>query len=155
MKIPRNFVAIMDQCEITKDAHCEHKLCWYIVQVYWNEASLLDKLMADSFKTPSSELIDIAVNHLAIQQANEQVSNSTKLIDAIWQNKQQSGQRWGRHGHTQPSYPKCGNCTRCYQPGRAHTLPRIQSAWIATKLAIGSLSAKTITQDRWSIERST
>ena len=58
---------IMDRCEMINDAHCEHKLCRRIVRGYWNEARLLDKLMAKSFKTPSSELIDIAVNHFAIQ----------------------------------------------------------------------------------------
>ena len=44
--------------------------------------------MARSFKTPSSELIDIAVNHFAIQRAQEQVSSSMKPIDAIRQEKQ-------------------------------------------------------------------
>ena len=44
--------------------------------------------MVKSFKTPSSELIDIAVNHFAIQRAREQVSSSMKPIDAIRQEKQ-------------------------------------------------------------------
>ena len=69
------------------DAHREHELCRHIVWAYRNEARLLDKLMAKSFKTPSSELIDIAVNHFAIQRAREQVSNSTKPIHAIRQDK--------------------------------------------------------------------
>ena len=92
---PQELVAhiktIMDRCEMINDAHREHELCRRIVRAYRNEARLLDKLMAKSFKTPSSELIDIAVNHFAIQRAREQVSNSTKPIDAIRQDKQQYG----------------------------------------------------------------
>ena len=76
--------------------------------------------MAKSFKTPSSELIDIAVNHFAIQWAQEHVSSSTKPIDTIRQEKQQPGRGHGGHGHTQPSYPECGHCTRHHQPGRSH-----------------------------------
>ena len=59
----------------------------------------------------------IAGTCFAIQRAREQVSNSTKPIDA---NRQQYGRGRGRHGHTQPSYTECGNCTRRHQPGRAH-----------------------------------
>ena len=84
---PQELVAhiktIMDRCEMLNDAHQEHELCRRIVRAYQNDVRLLDKLMAKSFKTPSSELIDIAVNHFAIQQAREQVSSSTKPIDAI------------------------------------------------------------------------
>ena len=65
------------------NAHREHELCRRIVHAYQNDVRLLDKLMAKSFKTPSSELIDIAVNHFAIQRAREQVSSSMKPIDAI------------------------------------------------------------------------
>ena len=92
---PQELVAriktIMDRCEMINDAHRKHELCRRIVRGYQNEARLLDKLMAKSFKTPLSELIDIAVNHFAIQRAREQVSNSTKPIDAIRQDKQQYG----------------------------------------------------------------
>ena len=70
------------------DAHREHELCRRIVRAYRNDVRLLDKLMAKSFKTPSSELIDIAVNHFAIQPAQEQVSSSTKPIKPIRQEKQ-------------------------------------------------------------------
>ena len=121
---PQELVAhiktIMDQCEMLNDAHREHELFHRIICAYQNDVRLLDKLMAKSFKTPSSELIDITVNHFAIQRAWEQVSSSMKPIDAIRQEKQQSGRGRGRHGHTQPSYPECGNCTRCHQPGRSH-----------------------------------
>ena len=92
---PQELVAriktIMDRCEMLNDAHREHELCHRIVRAYRNDVRLLDKLMAKSFKTPSSELIDIAVNHFAIQRAREQVSSSTKPIDAIRQEKQRSG----------------------------------------------------------------
>ena len=114
---------IMDQCEMLNDAHQEHELCRRIVRAYRKDVQLLDKLMAKSFKTPSSELIDIAVNHFAIQGARgEQVSSSTKPIDAIRQEKQRPGQGRGGHGHTQPSYPECGNCTRT-PPARQISLP--------------------------------
>ena len=111
---------IMDCCEMLNDTHQEHELCRRIVCAYRNDGRLLDKLMTKSFRTPSSELIDIAVNHFAIQRAREQVSGSTKQIDAIRQDRQRSGQGRGGHGHTQPSYPECGNCTRRHQPGRSH-----------------------------------
>ena len=123
-KDPQELVAriktIMDWCEMLNHAHWEHELCCRIVRAYWNDVWLLDKLMAKSFKTPSSELIDIAVNHFAIQWAREQVSSSTKPIDAIRQEKQRSGRGCSGHGHTRPSYPECGNCTGCHQPGRSH-----------------------------------
>ena len=88
---PQELVAriktIMDRCEMINDAHREHELCRRIVRAYRNDARLLDKLMAKPFKTPSSELTDMAVNHFAIQRAREQVSNSTKPIDAIRQER--------------------------------------------------------------------
>ena len=124
---PQELVAriktLMDRCEMINDAHREHELCRRIVRAYRNEARLLDKLMAKSFKTPSNELTDIAVNHFAIQRAREQVSNNTKPIDAIRQERHRPGRGRGRpsgHGHTQPSYPDCANCTKRHQPGRAH-----------------------------------
>ena len=102
------------------DAHYEHELCQCIVWAYQNEARLLDKLMVKSFKTPHSKLIGIAVNYFTIQQICEQISNSTKSIDAIWQDKQQSGRGQDGHRHTQLSYPECGNCIRHVQPGCTH-----------------------------------
>ena len=121
---PQELVAciktIMDRCEMLNDAHWEHELCCRIIHAYQNDVWLLDKLMAKSFKTPLSELINITVNHFAIQWAWEQVSSSMKPINAIRQEKQWSGRGHSGHGHTQPSYPECGNCTRCHQPGRSH-----------------------------------
>ena len=115
---------IMDCCEMLNDAHGEHELCHRIVRAYWNDVRLLDKLMVKTFKTPSSELIDIALNHYAILWARDQISTNPKQIDAIWQDRQQSGWGHGGQGHTQPSYPECGNCTRCHQPGRSHCTAR-------------------------------
>ena len=71
---------LMDCCEMISDEHCEHELCCCIVHAYCHEGKLLGKLMAKPFKTPSSELADIAVNHFAIQHAREQVSHSTKPV---------------------------------------------------------------------------
>ena len=69
------------------DEHQEHELHRHIVCAYGHEGKLLDKLMAKSFKTPSSELNDIAVNHFGIQHAREQVPHSSKPVDAICHDK--------------------------------------------------------------------
>ena len=75
---------LMDHCEMINDEHHEHKLHHHIVCAYCHEGKLLGKLlMAKPFKTPSSELADIVVNHFTIQHAWEQVSHSTKLVDTI------------------------------------------------------------------------
>ena len=112
---PQELVAhiktIMDQCEMLNDAHHEHEVCHLIVHTYRNDTHLLDKLMVKSFKTPSSELIDIAINHFAIQCAHNQVSNTGKTVDAICLDRHHSSQGCGGHGQTQPSYPDCRNCT--------------------------------------------
>ena len=69
------------------DKHQEHELHCCIVCAYCHEGKLLDKLMAKSFKTPSSELTDIAVNHFVIQHTREQVSHNSKPVDAIHHDK--------------------------------------------------------------------
>ena len=46
------------------DEHREHKLHCHIICAYCHEGKLLDKLMAKSFKTPSSKLTDIAITTL-------------------------------------------------------------------------------------------
>ena len=58
---------LMDQCEMINDEHRKHELRRHIVCAYCHEGKLLGKLMAKPFKTPSSKLADIAVNHFAIQ----------------------------------------------------------------------------------------
>ena len=79
---------LMDHCEMINDEHCKHELCHHIVHAYHHEEKLLGKLIAKPFKTPSNELADIAVNHFAIQHTWEQVSHSSKPVDAIHQDKQ-------------------------------------------------------------------
>ena len=77
--------------------------------------------MAKPFKTPSSELADIAVNHFSFQHAWEQVSHSSKPVDAIDQDKRQAAHTsHNRCGHT-PSAPSkdCPNCTQQYPASRA------------------------------------
>ena len=68
---PQDLVAciktLMDHCEMINDEHLKHELHCHIVHAYCHEGKLLGKLMAKPFKTPSSELADIAVNHVAIQ----------------------------------------------------------------------------------------
>ena len=90
---PQDLVAciktLMDHCEMIIDEHQEHELHWHIIHNYCNEGKLLDKLMSKAFKTPSSELTDIAVNHFAIKHTWEQVSHSSKPVDAIHHDKHQ------------------------------------------------------------------
>ena len=114
---PQDLVAciktLMDHCEMINDEHQDHELCQNIVHAYCHEGKLLDKLMAISFKTPSSKLTDIAVNHFAIKQAQEQVSHSSKPVDAIWHDKCQGAcTSHDGDGHTPPVPPRdCPNCT--------------------------------------------
>ena len=84
---PQDLVAciktLMDCCEMINDEHQEHELSRHIVCAYCHERKFLEKVMAKSFRTPSSELTDIAVNHFAIKQAQELVSHSSKPVYAI------------------------------------------------------------------------
>ena len=61
---PQDLIAciktLMDYCEMINDEHHEHELCCRIIHAYCHEGKLLGKLMAKPFKTPSSELADIA-----------------------------------------------------------------------------------------------
>ena len=70
---PKDLVAciktLMDCCEMINDEHQEDELHCHIVHAYHHVGKLLNKLMAKSFKKPSSQLTDIAVNHFAIQYA--------------------------------------------------------------------------------------
>ena len=99
---PQDLVAciktLMDCCEMINDEHHEHKLRCHIVHAYCHEGKLLGKLMAKPFKTPSSKLAEIAVNHFAIQHAREQVSHSSKPVDTIHQNQ-------GLTAQNQPQQP--------------------------------------------------
>ena len=88
---PQDLVAcikiLMDCCKMINNEHQEHKLHQHIVCAYCKEGRLLDKLMAKALKTPSSELTDIAVNHFAIKHTQEQVSHSSKPVNAICHDK--------------------------------------------------------------------
>ena len=123
---PQDLIAciktLMDGCKMINDEHHKHKLHCHIIHAYHHEGKLLGKLMAKPFKAPSSKLADIAVNHFAIQHAWEQVSHSTKPVDAICQDKQQVAHtRHNSNGHT-PSAPSkdCPNCTQHHPAGRAN-----------------------------------
>ena len=104
---------LMDCCKMINDEHCEHELCHHIIQAYCNKGKLLGKLMAKPFKTHSNELADVAVNHFAIQHAQEQVSHSSKPVDAICYDKHQAANTsHNGNGHTPPTPSKdCPNCT--------------------------------------------
>ena len=106
---PQDLIAciktMMDHCEMINDKHHEHELHRHIICAYCHEEKLLGKVMAKPFNTPSNELADIAVNHFAIQQAREQVSHSSKPVDAIHPDKRQTAHTsHSSHGHT-PSAP--------------------------------------------------
>ena len=123
---PQDLIAhiktLMDCCKMINDEHCEHELRHRIVHAYHHEGKLLGKLMAKPFKTPSRKLAEIAVKHFAIQHAREQVSHSSKPVDAICQDKgQTSHTSHSSHGHT-PSAPSkdCPNCTQQHPAGRAN-----------------------------------
>ena len=114
---PQDLIAhiktLMDCCKMINDEHCKHELHCCIVCAYCHKGKLLGKLMVKPFKTPSSKLPDIAVNHFAIQHAWEQVSHSTKPVDTICHNM-----HWVAHtshnsnGHTPSATSKdCPNCT--------------------------------------------
>ena len=114
---PQDLVAyiktLMDCCEMINDEHHEHELHCHMICAYCHEGKLLGKLTAKPFKTPSSELADIAVNHFAIQHAQEQVSHSSKPVDTICQDKWQVAHTsHNSNGHT-PSAPSkdCPDCT--------------------------------------------
>ena len=114
---PQDLIAcvktLMDQCKMINDEHLKHELYCHIVHAYCHEGKLLGKLMAKPFKTPTSELAEIAVNHFAIQHAREQVSHSTKPVDTICQDKRHTAHiSHNSNGHT-PSAPSkdCPNCT--------------------------------------------
>ena len=111
---------LMDCCEMINDEHREHELC--IVQAYCNKGKLLGKLMARPFKTPSSELADIAVNQFAIQHAQKQVSHSSKPVDAICYDKcQAANTSHNGNGCTPPTLSKdCPNCTQQHPAGRTN-----------------------------------
>ena len=123
---PQDLIAciktLMDHYNMINDEHHEHKLCHCIICAYWYEGKLLGKLMAKPFKTPSSELAEITVNHFAIQHAWEQVSYSSKPVDTICQDKWRAAHTsHNSNGHT-PSAPSkdCPNCTRQHPAGRAN-----------------------------------
>ena len=114
---PQDLVAciktLMDHCKMINDEHHKHKLHCCFIHAYHQEVKLLGKLMAKPFKTPSSELADIAVNDFTIQHAGEQVSHSSKMVDTICQDKWQVAHTsHNSNGHT-PSAPSkdCPNCT--------------------------------------------
>ena len=126
---PQDLVAhiktLMDHCEMINDEHCEHKLHCHIVRAYHHEGKLLGKLMAKPFKTPSSEMAEIAMNHFAIQHAREQVSHRSKPVDTICQDKGQTAHTsHSTHGHT-PSAPSKDypNCTQLAEQTAQHVIP--------------------------------
>ena len=123
---PKDLIAciktLMNCCKMINEEHHEHKLHHRIVHMYYHEGKLLGKLMAKPFKTPSSELADIAVNHFAIQHAWEQVAHSSKSVDAIYQDKWQVAHTsHNSNGHT-PSAPSkdSPNCTQQHPASRAN-----------------------------------
>ena len=126
---PQDLIAriktLMDRYEMINDKHHEHELHRHIIHAYCQEGKLHGKLMAKPFKTPSNELAEIAVNHFAIQYAREQVSHSTKPVDAICQDQRRTAHTsHSSHGCT-PSAPSkdCPNCTQLAEQTAQHVIP--------------------------------
>ena len=110
----------MDCCEMINDEHHEHELHHCIIHAYCHEGKPLGKLMAKPFKTPSSKLADITVNHFAIQHAQEQVSHSSKPVDTICHDKcWAANTSCNSNGHTPLALSKgCPNYTWQHPTGR-------------------------------------
>ena len=96
--------------------------------------------MAKPFKTPSSELADIAVNHFAIQHAKEQVSHSSKPVDAICQDKRQAATTAmvTHHLHLPRTVPTAPNNTQLAEQTAQHVIPVVPNA---TRWDIGDQNA--------------
>ena len=112
---------LMDHCKMINDEHREHKLHCCIIHAYHHQGKLLGKLMAKQFKTPSSKLADISVNHFAIQHAWEQVFHSPNL----WMQSAGTSGEWPTPATIQWSHtiytPKdCPNCTQQHPASRTN-----------------------------------
>ena len=84
--------------------------------------------MAKPFKTPSSDLADIAVNHFAIQHAWEQVSHSSKSVDAICQDKSKqptpaTAAMVTHHLHPPRTVPTAHDSTQLAEQTVLHMIP--------------------------------
>ena len=135
--------ALMDCCKMINDEHHEHKLHCCVIHAYCHEGKLLGKLMAKPFKTSSNELADIAVNHLSIQHAREQVSHSSKMVDAICQDKRQVVHaNHNSNGHTPSAplrtVPTAPNSTQLAEQTAQHVIPIVPNA---TRWDIGDQNA--------------
>ena len=120
---------LMDHCEMINDEHREHELHCHFIHAYCNEGKVLGKLIAKPFKTPSSKLADIAVNHFAIQHAREQVSHSSKMVDAICQDKQWVAHTsHNSHLHSPRTVPTAPNSTQLSEQTAWHVIPIVPNA---------------------------
>ena len=110
---------LMDHCKMIND---EHKLHCHIICAYHHEGKLLGKPMAKPFKTPSCKLADITVNHFTIQHAWEQVSPSSKAVDAIYYDKHQAANTSHNGNGCTPPIPSkyCPNFTQQHPAGRTN-----------------------------------
>ena len=144
---PQDLIAciktLMDHFEMINDEHHEHELHCHIIHAYHHEGKLLGKLMAKPFKTPSSELAEIAVNHFAIQHAREQVSHSSKPMDTIHQDKGWTAHTsHSSHGHTASAPPRAvptaPNSTQLAEQTAQHVIPIVPNV---TKWDIGDPNA--------------
>ena len=113
---------LMDHCKMINDECWEHELHLCNVWAYHNKGKLLGKLMAKAFKTPSCKLADTTVNCFTIQHAQEQVSHSSKPVDAIHHDEHQAANTsHNGHGHTPPASSKdCPNCIWQHPSGRTN-----------------------------------
>ena len=129
---PQDLIAcikiLMDCCQMINDEHCEHELCCHIIPAYHHNGKLLGKLMAKPFKTPSSELADLGVNHFAIQHAR----NKSPTAPSLWMQSARTSGKWPtpvtiamvtHHLHPPRTVPTAHDSTQPAEQTALHVTP--------------------------------
>ena len=129
---PQDLIALIktliDCYEMINDEHHKHKLHYHIIHAYCHEGKLLWKHMAKPFKTPSSKLADITVNHFAIQHAQEQVPTAPNL----WNQSARTSGKWPtpatipmvtHHLHPPRTAPTAYDSTQLAEQTALHVIP--------------------------------
>ena len=144
---------LIDWCEMINDQHHEHELCCHIVHAYCHEGKLLGKPMAKPFKTPSSELADITVNHFAIQYAWNKSPTAPNLwtqsaMTSIEQPAPATMVMVTHHLHPTRTVPTAHDST---QPAEQTALHGIPIAPNATRWDTGDWNAAVTSHFNWGI----
>ena len=125
---PQDLIAhiktLMDRCEMINDEHRKHELHVAVSSVHTaRRESSLENFWPSHSRHPPMSWLRLLVNHFAIQQAREQVSHSSKPVDAILPGQKVDSPHASHssHDHT-PTAPSkdCPNCTQQHPAGRAN-----------------------------------